>query len=180
VTFTVGYAQKENINRAVKKVMLLTCWTIKYFVAPVSVPTEKLNLYMPFHMSIPSWLFCCLCCSFLTILLSCYSTTMVAWANGRNLSGQSEPSMLVSVNKPSGTLLCFNVLTILSIVSVWCVSSSKCLFLHIPLGGMRKDSCTLILWRLTTIYSYGMRTLGWIISTRRSMFPLFTSPVNVS
>jgi hypothetical protein len=25
VTFTVGYAQKENINRAVKKVMLLIC-----------------------------------------------------------------------------------------------------------------------------------------------------------
>jgi hypothetical protein len=46
VTFTVGYAQKENINRAVKKVMLLICWAIKYFVAPVSVPTEKLNLYI--------------------------------------------------------------------------------------------------------------------------------------
>lgn len=61
--------------------------------------------------NLASWLFCCWCCSFLTILLFCYSTMMAGWVSGMNLSGPSELSILVSGNKLNGEFhLCSSVL----------------------------------------------------------------------
>lgn len=113
--------------------------------------------------------------SFQINLLSFSFIMMDEHQNGMNLNGLSEPFMLVLVSRPSGkewlpSLFYAGFVRELSSYSGWCILCFKFSLLKFCQGGMPNDFCILTLLHHLTTFLFGMKTLDWIISMRKSEF----------
>lgn len=85
VTFTVGWDQRDNINAAVKKVIVTTYKMSTFYFYSSLWLNVKLRILRCSHDSF----------SFLMISKSCFFTMMVEQHNGIDTSGQNRQFMLV-------------------------------------------------------------------------------------
>lgn len=97
----------------------------------------------------------------------CCFITMAGQVIGKSLSGQSELSMSVPASKLNGNCI-RKLIPSVNYLYVKAVIFTMSLFVKCNQGGTLNGFFILTLWHHTTIFSSGMRILGWRISMERS------------
>lgn len=186
VTFTVGIAQKDNINRAVKKVTFRDYLHLTLLLHPkfyclvgtaaVFFVLTTSNSFVNIHISswsnnfgkLPDFFFPLVA---VAVFKGFCNPVVSLWWPGDWMGWISVVKASYPCKRPeTSKMVCALILyyslhvSILKVVVVL-----KVLWLSWPLGGMLKDSCTLISWQPMSMYLSGMRTLELIILTERSM-----------